>query len=323
MAAEDVFKFPDEAEDDKKVNAAPEGEEDVEVEIVDDTPPEDRGRTPLPKEMAAELDADDLEKYDAATKNRMRQMKKVWHDERRDKESAIREREEAIRFAELKHHEVNELKKRLGHGEQLFVTEISKSATGEVAAAKERLKQAYEAGDADAIADAQEAMTDAKLKLREIQSIRTTRQPEETGVQPETQARAPAPVVDQKAEAWRSKNTWFGTDRKMTGFALGLHQDLVDDGVDPRSDGYYEKVNSELRKAFPDHFEDEDGQAPPETPERTQPRSKAAPVVAPVSRTTTPRRVRLSQSQLALAKRFGLTPEQYAKEAIKLENGNG
>jgi hypothetical protein len=311
--AEAEYKFPDEIEVEVEPN--------IEVEVVDDTPPQDRNREPLPKELVEELEKDDLEEYSDKVKKRLGQMKKVWHDERRAKETASREKDEALRFAQSAHEENKQLKQRLGAGERLFVEEVTKSANSEVAAAREQLKQAYEAGDADKIADAQEAMTDAKLKLKEYQRFKPALQETETSVErkPE-QAQTRQQATDPKAESWREKNTWFGADEEMTALALGLHEKLVRSGVDPRSDGYYQRVDETMRKRFPENFEEEQTQT--KDADKPAPR-KAANVVAPATRSTAPKQVRLSASQVAIAKRLGLTNEAYAKEMIKLENYNG
>jgi hypothetical protein len=311
--AEAEYKFPDEIE--------VEVEPDIKVEVVDDTPPQDRNREPLPKELVEELEKDDLEEYSDKVKKRLGQMKKVWHDERRAKETASREKDEALRFAQSAHEENKQLKQRLGAGERLFVEEVTKSANSEVAAAKEQLKQAYEAGDADRIADAQEAMTDAKLKLKDYQRFKPALQETETSVErkPE-QAQTRQQATDPKAESWREKNTWFGADEEMTALALGLHEKLVRSGVDPRSDDYYQRVDETMRKRFPENFEEEQTQT--KDAGKPAPR-KAANVVAPATRSTAPKQVRLSASQVAIAKRLGLTNEAYAKEMIKLENYNG
>jgi len=311
--AEAEYKFPDEIE--------VEVEPDIKVEVVDDTPPQDRNREPLPKELVEELEKDDLEEYSDKVKKRLGQMKKVWHDERRAKETASREKDEALRFAQSAHEENKQLKQRLGAGEKLFVEEVTKSANSEVAAAREQLKQAYEAGDADKIADAQEAMTDAKLKLKEYQRFKPALQETETSVErkPE-QAQTRQQATDPKAESWREKNTWFGADEEMTALALGLHEKLVRSGVDPRSDDYYQRVDETMRKRFPENFEEEQTQT--KDAGKPAPR-KAANVVAPATRSTAPKQVRLSASQAAIAKRLGLTNEAYAREVIKLENYNG
>jgi len=302
---------------------ASEDKKAIEIEVVDDTPPNDRGRSPLPKEIVDELEQDDLEEYSDKVKKRLSQMKKVWHDERREKERATRERDELLSYARLKDTELQDLKKRFGQGEKLFVEEVSKAATNDIAVSKDRLKRAYESGDTDQIADAQEALTDAKLKLRELQYRKFTLQTREEGVEPKQQAQVPLPqqiAVDPKAEEWRDRNRWFGQDEEMTSLAFGLHEKLVRSGVDPRSDEYYKKIDSTIRKRFPEYFEEE---PPQETTERDSLASRKKTVVAAVSRTTAPSKIRLSSSQVSVAKRLGVTPEAYAKEVVKLENTNG
>jgi hypothetical protein len=314
------YKFPDEVEDKKETPQA--AEQEVEVEVIDDTPPADRNREPLPKELVDELEKDDLEEYSDKVKKRLSQMKKVWHDERRAKESATREREEAVRTAQQFFNENKQLKQRLGAGEQLFVEEATKGANTDIAVAKERLTKAYESGDPAMITDAQEALTDAKLRLRDVQSFKPTLQHEEKSVQTQTeQAQAPRQVSDPKAEAWRARNTWFGADEEMTALALGLHDKLVRSGVDPTSEDYYRRVDETMKKRFPENFEEEQTQST-ERAEKPAPR-KAANVVAPATRSTAPMKVRLTQTQMALAKRMNISPEAYAKEVIKLENNNG
>jgi hypothetical protein len=321
----DDFKFPDEVEDKKET---PEAEGvDIEFEVVDDTPPQDRGREPLPKEIVEELDKDDLDEYSDKVKKRLSQMKKVWHDERRAKEAASREREEALRAAQTYFEENKQLKQRLGAGEKLFKEEITKSATAEIATAKEKLRQAYEAADPAMIADAQEALTDAKLKLRENERFSPSLQTEEKSVErnPEqVQTRQPQQTRDPKAESWKSRNTWFGADEEMTALALGLHEKLVRSGVDPTSDDYYRRVDETMRKRFPENFEEESTQTTEAVDREVKPAPrKAATVVAPATRSTAPNKVRLTNTQMALAKKLGVTPEVYAKEVLKLESTNG
>jgi hypothetical protein len=313
--AEEAYKFPDEAEGPAvEVDVTPE----IEVEVVDDTPPADRNREPLPQELVDELEKDDLAEYSTKVKQRLGQMKKVWHDERRAKESATREREEAVTVAQRYITENNELKQRLGAGEKMLIGAVTKTATDELSASKQKLKEAYEAGDADAIADAQEEMTDAKFKLRDYQSYKPSLQTQETGVESNQQAQAPRQVVDPKAETWRQKNTWFGVDEEMTALALGLHEKLVKEGIDTSSDAYYSRLNSTIRKRFPEYYDGDQTESQGKPANR-----KAANVVAPATRSTAPNRVRLTQTQMGLAKKFGLTPEAYAREVIKLENTNG
>ena len=322
MAVErEEFKFPHEQE---KAETNQEVSDEIEVKVEDDTPEEDRGRKPLPKEVVDELDNDDLEEYSEKVKKRLGQMKKVWHDERRAKEAAQREREEALRFAQIREQEIRQLKQRLGNGEKAYIQEVTKSAQNELLTAKERLKQAYEGGDAERITEAQEALTEAKLRIKQYENFQPSLQEDFTGVQANQQYQvppAPQPILDPKAEAWKEKNPWFGTDEEMTALALGLHEKLVRSGVDPRSDDYYDRVNATMRKRFPDYFADEvDEEKPTQTKQEEKPaRTKPANVVAPVTRGTAPRQVRLTPTQVAIAKKLGLSNEQYARELMRLE----
>jgi hypothetical protein len=325
------FKFPDEieAEAGQKAEANQNVTDEIEIEIEDDTPPEDRGRKPLPKEVVNELDNDDLEEYSEKVKKRLSQMKKVWHDERREKERALREREEALKFAQIREQEIKTLKQRLGHNEQAFIKEAEKSANNDLAVSKDKLKQAYEAGDAELIANAQEALTDAKLKLQNLSRIKPSLQREDERVEQNQQVTTPpvppAPQPDPRAKAWQEKNTWFGADEEMTALALGLHEKLVRSGVDPSTDEYYRRVDENMRKRFPEAFDDAEEDEQPQTKQAQKPArtNKPATVVAPVTRGTAPRQVRLTPTQVAIAKKLGLSNEQYARELMKLENDNG
>lgn len=312
--AEEKFTFPDEKGKDgpsKKV------EDEIKVEVIDDTPPEDRGREPMPEKIVKELEEDDLEEYSEKVKLRFKQLKKVHHDERRAKELATRERDEALRFAEAKHKENQALKERMGQGEKIFIKEVGDAAKTQLEAARARLTQAYEAGDAKTIAEASEALQDAKLRQREVEGFKPSAslQVDKDGVERSTRDQAPAARPDPKAEAWKQKNGWFGSESDMTALALGLHEKLVKNGVNPASDEYYLEIDKTMRKRFPEHFEEDEKAEPP-------PR-KAATVVAPATRSTAPRRVTLTTTEVAIAKRLGVSPEAYAREKIKQENQNG
>ena len=326
MAEKQEFKFPDEHQNEKEVK------DDLEVQVVDDTPPEDRGREPMPKKIVEELEKDDLEEYSEKVKTRLSQMKKVWHDERREKESALREREEALRFAQIKDQEIKTLREKLGAGEKKWAADATEATQKEVASAKDKLKKAYESGDAELIAEAQEALTDAKIKLKEYEYFKPSLQEDKESVKSEQQVQAAPQVVDPKAAKWRDKNTWFGVDPEMTASALGLHEKLVRSGVDPRSEDYYRQVDSTMRKRFPEYEWEEEPQRsrsesdstrepePEAKPSESKTPRKVANVVAPVTRSTSPKSIKLTTTQVALAKRLGLTNEQYAKELMKLEN---
>lgn len=307
-----------------QLNANAEDQE-LQIEIEDDTPTEDRGRTPLPQNLVEELEKDDLEEYSDKVKKRLSQMKKVWHDERREKERFAREREEALRFAQTQAEEVKRLKAKVGTGERAYIDEVTRSTKNDLDSAKAKLKSAYESGDSEAIANAQEELTDVKLKLREVERYKPSLQEDENDVESTQQTKEPprqAPQVDQKAAEWAKKNTWFGSDEEMTALALGLHEKLVRSGVDPTSDDYYNRVNTTMRKRFPEAFEDEETQTTEQEKEKPVSRTKPANVVAPATRSTAPKQIRLTQTQVALAKRLGLTNEAYAKELMKLQGDN-
>ena len=315
----DDFKFPDEVED--KAEEIQQAEE-IKIEVVDDTPPQDRNRAPMPKEIVKELEEDGLEEYSEKVQKRLSQMKKVWHDERREKEREAREKAEAIRYAQQILDENKQLKQKLGQGQKALLTEATRSATNDFSVAKDKLKAAYESGDAEQITAAQEALMDAKIRIKDFEKYKPALQETEDGVQPQQQVKQPNSSVDPKAEAWREKNTWFGANKGMTAFALGLHEELLESGVNPRSDEYYAAVNDNMKKRFPEYFEEEPIQNT-EKEEKPAPRTKATNVVAPVTRSSAPKQVRLTPSQVALAKRLGITPEAYAKEVMKQETRNG
>jgi len=320
---DDEFEFPDEKEvtpvgesNDVKIDVETD-QGDIDIDIVDDTPEQDRNRKPLPKEVVEELEKDDLTDYSERVKERMAQLRKVYHDERREKEAAAREKDEAIRFAQSIQEENKRLKSSLTSGEQTYIQVATVAAEKELDIAKRDYREAYDSGDTDKIIDAQQRMNSAQFKLTQTQSYRpqfeSTLQDDQNDVyiQPN---RPEVPKPDRKALAWQDKNNWFGSDEEMTSLALGLHEKLVRSGVNPTSDEYYQSIDKTMRKRFPEYFGDDS------LDEETPAQRKPSNVVAPATRSTAPKKVHLSKTQLALAKKFGLTPEQYAREILKLEN---
>jgi hypothetical protein len=298
------------------------GKPEVDIEIEDDTPPEDRGREPLPQELVQELEADELEDYSEKVKTRLKQMKKVWHDERREKERALREQQEAITLAQRIIEENKTLKQKLSTGEMSFLDTAKNAANLEMEMAKRAYREAHDAGDSEKIVEAQEKLNNASYKLQKLNDYRPTLQNENNAVeiQPKEQVEVPRP--DQKTLAWQERNTWFGRDEEMTSLALGLHQKLEKQYGRQYvgTDEYWQNVDKTMRRRFPDYFGEEEttnGGGKPVTRTETKP----ATVVAPASRSTSSKKIVLKQSQLALAKKLGLTPEQYAREYAKtLEN---
>jgi hypothetical protein len=294
---------------------------DLEIDEVDDIPAADRGKEPLPKEKVEELENDTLEDYSERVKQRMAQLKKVWHDERRAKESADRERHEAIRFAQQIADENKKLKTTLSSGETTYIETLKNALESELALAKESYRKAYDTGETDSIIDAQQKMNDAQFRLSQAKQYEprfknALQEPENPVYIQQNQDQSFKP--DDKAVAWQDNNEWFGKDEEMTSLALGVHEKLVRSGISPTSDEYYRRIDSTMQKRFPEYFGDAtlDEEKPAE-------RTKPSTVVAPATRSTAPKKVRLTKTQVALAKKFGLTPEQYARETLKLENANG
>lgn len=313
MATEE-YKFPDEKESkasqEEKVEFEIEGEGDTEteVEVIDDTPAKDRGRRPMedpPKDFAE----DELNKYDEGVRKRIQHFTKGYHEERRAKEAAEREREEALRLAQAVVEENKKLKGSLNTNQQALLEQAKRVVGNEVEKAKAKYKEAYESGDSDAIVDAQEALINAKSKMERVNNFKPAPlQEEKTNVQPQRQV-VNQPPVDQKALAWQSENKWFGSDDEMTSFALGLHTKLVKSGVDPQSDEYYEKLNSRVRQVFADQFESEKPTNAPTSSRKSN--------VAPATRSTAPKKIVLTQTQVNIAKRLGVPLDLYARKVAE------
>tara|TARA_R110000772_G_scaffold66908_5_gene148817 strand:- start:12215 stop:13246 length:1032 start_codon:yes stop_codon:yes gene_type:complete len=285
-------------------------EEDLEIEVVDDTPPADRNRKPsTPPEDVSE---DELEHYSEKVRKRIQHFSKGYHDERRAREQALREKDEAIRVAQTLVAENTKLKGSVAQNQNSLVEQAKRASALELERAKSKYKAAYEAGDADALMDAQEALTSAKIRTEKLASYKPAPlQPPKNEVQQQQQP-APERVVDTKAVDWQDKNPWFGPDDEMTSFALGLHQKLVKDGVDPRSNDYYERINTRMRQVFKDYFED--GNEDDVVDKKPQ---KKANVVASATRSTAPKKIVLTHTQVAIAKRLGVPLRDYANQVAE------
>lgn len=311
------FEFPDEIEAKQSQEAE---KPDFDIEIEDDTPAQDRDRAPLPKEIVEELDSDSLDEYSDKVKTRLKQMKKVWHDERREKEAATREREEAVSLARRALEENKALKAKLSRGEDSLIESFKGAAETELEIAKREYREAYEAGDSNLLVEAQDKMTSAKMKMERVFNAEQYRkenalQKQEVEVQI-PQAQAQTPVRDRKAVAWQEDNAWFGQDDEMTSLALGLHEKLVKENgmAYATTDEYYKRIDQTMRKRFPENFEEEKTQEDDKSTSR-----KSSTVVAPATRSTSSKRITLTKSAQAIAKKLGLTNEQYARELNKME----
>jgi len=306
---QEEFKFPDQKPENKKDDTI-DFEVEPDIEVVDDTPEEDKGRQPM-KEPPAEVTDEELAQYSEGVKKRIQHFSKGYHEERRAKEAALREREEAIRLAQNLMEENKKLQSSQGQTQQALLEQAKRVVASEVEEAKRKYREAYEAGDADKVIEAQEALTTAKIKAEKVNNFKPAVQQEKPVVQPESQQVKETAPVDPKARAWQQANPWFGVDDEMTAVALTVHRKLVEGGIDPTSDDYYERINGRVRQLFPDAFSSE------------KPVKKSS-VVAPATRSTAPRKIVLTQSQVNIAKRLGLTNEQYARavaEEMRKQNG--
>ena len=277
-----------------------------EVEIVDDTPEKDRGRPRREDDKEPEIPEDnEIENYSENVQKRIKQLRFEYHEERRRKEKAERIREEAINAAKRLHEENNRLKKTLTQGEEVLVNQARSRIDAQIEQAKYNYRTAYETGDTDKIIEAQEQLTalqSEKFKISDYRPQQYTESPAPEFTQ------APRPEVqkpDARAQAWAESNPWFQKDPEMTSYAFGVHQRLVTEGYDTSSDEYYAAIDENMRKRFPENFGGSQQRQP-------------GNVVAPASRATKgPRKIKLTQSQVALAKRLGLTNEQYAAQMLK------
>jgi len=312
------FKFPDEIED-KGKSLETQGDDDFEIEVVDDTPPADRGRKPLDREVEDPTD-DEINQYTKGAQERIKELTHARHDERRAKEAMAREKAELERFAQQIAEENKRLKQFVNTGTEQYTAMAKTAAEAELDKARRDYKAAQEAFDTDAMIAAQEALTIAKMRAEEAKNFRAAplqvEKNEVYSAPQQTQAARP----DEKSLRWQAKNQWFGASgfEDVTSFALGLHQKLVNSGVDPRSEQYYEQIDARIKKTFPEIF----GEATATTPSDT-PAKKTPSVAAPATRSSGTKKIQLTTTQLALAKKFKMDPKVYAAEVLKLEKSNG
>lgn len=284
----------------------------VEIEVIDDTPERDRGRKPLDREVADPTD-DELENYSAGVKKRIQELTHAKHDERRRAEALAREKAELERVAQQLLDERKRMQKYIQTGQSQYAETLKEAAGSELDVAKRAYREAYESGDPDKVVEAQEKLTKAALRVNEAQKFKPEPVVEDDFVVQTPQVAPQQAALDEKTLRWQARNQWFGAPgfEEITSFSLGLHQKLVNSGVDPRSDEYFSAIDKRIRTTFPDIFK---GETQETSTERTK---KPAAVVAPATRASGAKTIRLTATQVALAKRLGLTPQQYAAELAK------
>ena len=323
---QDEFKFPDEKEAEAKGKPVDTETGELEIEIENDTPVEDRGRKAAPP--PEDPTEDELSSYDEKVQARIKKFTRGYHDERRAKEEAIRERQAAETFAKQVFEDNKRLQQQLSSGSEVYIEQNKTSAQSELDAAERGYKEAYEAGDPDLIAAAQTKIARAALKLDKAENMKPI-PVEEKKFEPQDKT----PTHPRTAKWLEANADWWGKDEEMTAAASGLDRKLQRQyGADYiGSKDYFETIDKTMRKRFPESFSDSQSYEDDETPSKkvSEPEedytpvraTKPASVVAPATRSTPPNRIKLKQSEVAIARRLGVTPEQYAKQVALLNRG--
>jgi hypothetical protein len=307
------FQFPDEVDTSK-----PSAEQKFEIEIEDDTPPEDRGRKPAPP--PEDPTEDELSSYDEKVQARIKKFTRGYHDERRAKEQALREREATEAYARQVIDENKRLQQQLSNGSKAFIQQSQSVAEVELNAAKKRYKDAYEAGDVDALTEAQMQIAEATLRIDKAKDLRPIEVQERQ--QPQATQNVAPQQVTPRTQKWIDANTdWWGQDDEMTMTAMGIDRKLQKEyGPDyVGTEEYFRTIDKTMRKRFPEHFETVQSEEPEE--EETPRRATRATVVAPAARSTSPTRIRLKASEAAQARRLGVPIEEYARQVALLKRG--
>lgn len=270
------------------------------IEIVDDTPEQDRGRSRRASDVEADIpDDDEIEKYSGGVQSRIKKLRFEYHEERRAKEEAERVREAAITDLQRLHEENQKLKETLNKGEGALVNQAKHRVEAELQKAKSSYKQAYESGDTDAMVDANEQMAKLASEKVKYDSYQPKPAPQKQEFNQEKYAAPQQPAkLDERTQRWADENDdWFRKDKALTGFAYGIHEELVAQGVDPTSEQYFTTIDERMRDAFPQRF----GQ-----------QRRQDSIVAPATRTNkVSTQAKLTKSQAHIAQRLGLTNKQY------------
>lgn len=297
MKDEEKVEF--EVEDENVQEVENETKED-DVEVYDDTPEQDRGKEHLGD---VEIPDDEISQYSKNVQHRLKQLSRNVHDERREKERLAREHQEALKYAKAVAEQNRILQQRLSQGESVLIESHKDRVNARLSQAERDYKEAYEAGDTDKMLDAQKRLASYSAEQREVENYRPVYQNAPLQQQ-QNSVQMPQIVPDEKTRRWVAQNEWFEKDREMRSFALGVHDDLVARGITPSSEEYFERIEKRVREVFPKYFG----------------AKKPANVVAPASRSTGSSKIRLSKSEVAIAKRLGVPLQEYAKYVMKEQN---
>jgi len=322
QVAEQQTEFQEETVAEAIESATVDSEEDsqddgFEIEVVDDTPEEDRGKPRRAEGSEPQIpDDEEIENYNENVQKRIKQLKYEFHEERRAKEEAARLQDEALRYAEQIKQENDRLKKTINDGEAVLVNQAKGRVDAQLEKARAAYKSAYETGDPDALIEAQESIAKLSVEKDKYDSYKPKPAPQ-PAPQPQYQQQPELPrKPSQMGVDWAKDNPWFGPhssgyDPEMTGYAYGFHEKLIRSGIAPDTEEYYNQIDDAMRRVFPDKFDD--GPI-----EEIAPQRQAGNVVAPAARSgKKPRKVQLTSTQVSLAKRLGLSNEQYAAQLMK------
>jgi hypothetical protein len=334
QTAEDKF-FGVKTTFDKKAKKAEE-QSDIDLEIIDDRPEQDQRPQKAKDSGDDDISDDELGQYSEKVQKRLNKLKYDYHEERRQREAAERMREEAVRVAQQVTGKNQEYEAIISRGEAALVGQIQERAKLALEQARNSYRNAYEEGDTDKIIETQERLNKAQAEFQEAeryrnnleQKFKAQSQPQysqqaaqqaayQAAQQAARQQQVPRP--DPAAEEWAKGNEWFMKPghEEMTALAYGSHTAAINNGIKVNSPEYFEYIDNRVRSAFPE-YEWQDKRVDSRTASATA-NSRTSSVVAPSSRSNgaKPRKVQLSATQVSLAKRLGLTPEQYAKQLLK------
>jgi len=304
--------------------------DDLEVTIVDDTPAQDQGKKPRAEDTPVEVDDDVVDKeiadYSKRAADRIAKIKYEYHEERRAKEAATRESKEAVQRLQILMSENKKLQAMVDQGGEVLNKQAHNNALWAKQNAQAEFKRAYDEGDADAMTKAQEMI--AKATLAEQQSMNMAQ-----SVQAEIAKKLPVeePVqqtqeLDPDMKAWSSKNPWFMSTvpehQEMSSYALTIDQRLRNQGILPEQDAqkYYAEVDKAMRKEYPSFFGVQVEETADVVHETNTPKRQPSTVVASATRDSgnkKPSQIRLTQTQVRLARQLGISPEQYANQLLK------
>jgi hypothetical protein len=306
---------------------APEEQEQLDIEVLDDRPADDQ-RPPASESSDDDVATDEeIAQYGKRAQKRIKKLKWEYHEERRAKERQERMANEAVNVTQTLQTENQRLLKLVQDSQKALNQQSRYGADTALAMAEQKFKEAHESGESEQIASAQKELTNAQLAQASSSSVsqkvlndwkqEVVQQQRQEASQ--MQQAAPEISVDPQAAEWAQDNPWFGSDKEMTSFCYGVHEKLVgEDGVDPSSQEYYQLIDKRMREVFPHNFGTDESGSQEQVVVDSAPRRKTSPV-APATRNTgaAPRKVTLTHTQVALAKRLGISPQQYANQLIK------